>query len=297
MKSLRILSVVATLGAGLAIDAAADVRATVLMRSGERISGNLEALDGGVLFVRASKDDQRKLPANQVALIDLVGGAEGLPETELREARGSEHLLLERNGSSTKGRLLDIEGGRGTSEGTAAKLTFIFRTQSGEERRLDTERIARLYLGNFPGTAPDAAPAPPGVTAPDLPPAGSIRVPASQRWVDTGITVVQGQNVSFSASGQVRLSGDAQDTATPAGSSQGRRANNSALPGTLAGALIGRVGTGMPFGIGDQTGPLQMPAAGRLYLGVNDDEFSDNGGAFHVNVAPGRLTSSQQRRP
>jgi hypothetical protein len=274
----------------------ADLSATVLMRSGERVTGNLEALDGGILFVRASRDDQRKLPFAEVALIDMVGGAQGLPETELREARGAEHLLLERSGNSMKGRLLDVEGGRGTSEGTAAKLTFVFRTQGGEERRLPTDGVARVYLGNFSGEAPAATPPP--STDSDLPPLvpGAVRVAARQRWVDSGVTVLQNQTVTFAASGEVRLSADQQDTAVPGGSKQGRRAPNAPLPGTLAGALIGRVGNSQPFGIGDQTAPLRMPAAGRLYLSVNDDELSDNSGAFQVTVSPGAATAAGQRR-
>jgi hypothetical protein len=30
-----------------------------------------------------------------------------------------------------------------------------------------------------------------------------------------------------------------------------------------------------------------MPESGRLYLGVNDDELSDNTGAFEVVLSPG----------
>ena len=42
-----------------------------------------------------------------------------------------------------------------------------------------------------------------------------------------------------------------------------------------------------------------MPASGRLYLGVNDDELSDNSGAFQVTVRPNANTSlgGRQRRP
>ena len=50
------------------------------------------------------------------------------------------------------------------------------------------------------------------------------------------------------------------------------------------GGLIGRVGTGAPFAIGSGSTPITMPAAGRLYLGVNDTNTSDNAGAFSVTV-------------
>src|SRR5690606_18087779 len=41
-------------------DAADDV--TVMLRSGEMVSGQLEDLENGTLYVRVSRDDQRKLP-------------------------------------------------------------------------------------------------------------------------------------------------------------------------------------------------------------------------------------------
>ena len=118
MKSLRIVAMLGSLVAGAGVDAVADVTATVLMRSGERVSGQPRGARRRRRCSSApARNDQRRLPFAEVALIDLVGGAQGLPESELREARGGDHLLLERNGTGTKGRLLDIDGGRGTSRG------------------------------------------------------------------------------------------------------------------------------------------------------------------------------------
>ena len=50
------------------------------------------------------------------------------------------------------------------------------------------------------------------------------------------------------------------------------------------GALLGRIGNGAPFAIGTQSQALGMPAAGRLMLGVNDNELGDNGGAYTVVI-------------
>ncbi len=66
------------------------------------------------------------------------------------------------------------------------------------------------------------------------------------------------------------------------------------MPQTLAGALIGRIGAVQMFGIGNQTGPLEMPADGRLFLGINDDNVADNQGEFQVQIA--RTSSVFQRR-
>ena len=58
-------------------------------------------------------------------------------------------------------------------------------------------------------------------------------------------------------------------------------------PAVPAGALLGRIGDGSPFGIGTQTQPLPMPASGRLMLGINDNNVGDNSGAFTVVVSGG----------
>ena len=63
----------------------------------------------------------------------------------------------------------------------------------------------------------------------------------------------------------------------------------AAIRQVLAGALIGRVGSGTMFGIGNQTVPLPMPGDGRLFLAVNDDSPQDNQGQFRVQVRAGSL--------
>src|SRR6188474_115738 len=80
--------------------AGAQDRATVQMRDGSKFEGRIEELTAnGELFVRVSQNDQRRVPLSSVALIDRVGAASGLPDTEIREATGSQHLLLLSNGS------------------------------------------------------------------------------------------------------------------------------------------------------------------------------------------------------
>jgi hypothetical protein len=110
-----------------------------------------------------------------------------------------------------------------------------------------------------------------------------ITVQANQQWTPTGVTVRQGERIRFQTSGQIQLSNDAQDIAGAAGSMQQRKADRAPLPGNFAGALIGRVGNGQPFPIGDQT-EVTMPAGGQLFLGINDDELGDNRGEFRVKV-------------
>ena len=257
-------------------------RATVLLRNGERVSGMLEDVENGTVYVRVSLHDQRKLPIGQVALIDLAGGASGLPETELSVARGGNHLALLRGGDSLQGNFVDIRGGE---TGGAEPHSLIFRTTSGEERRVSLDNVSRIYFGNFPTTTAVADSAP---TSNAPLPAGAVRVPGNATWVATPLTVRKGDTVTFNVTGQIQLSDNGGDVAHAAGSLQQRRANGSPLPQNFAGALIAKVGNSAPFPIGDVSTPVTMPADGQLYLGINDDEVSDNRGEFIVQVSRNR---------
>jgi hypothetical protein len=68
------------------------------------------------------------------------------------------------------------------------------------------------------------------------------------------------------------------------------KSNKYPVPGNQAGTLIGRVGSGGLFGggrifaIGTMSQPITMQADGRLMLGINDDNFGDNSGAFSVTI-------------
>ena len=110
------------------------------------------------------------------------------------------------------------------------------------------------------------------------------RVPGNQQWTAANFMVRDGDRIQFSGSGEIQLSVDPEDRASVAGSLKGRRAPGSPAPQYLAGALIGRIGGGAPFAIGDQTAALPMSGNGPLWLGVNDDQVGDNSGEFVVTV-------------
>jgi hypothetical protein len=258
-------------------------RATVLLRSGERVSGTLEDVENGTVFVRVSLHDQRKIPVDQVAVIDLAGGASGLPETELNAARGSAHVAVLRGGDSLQGQFVDIRGGEAGANPNQP-MSLIFRTSSGEERRVSLDNVGRIYLGNFPANTAVANNAPSTRSSNDPLPPNAVRVPGNSTWVATPLRVEKGDRVVFNVTGQVQLSDNANDTAHSAGSLNQRRAPGSPLPQNLAGALIAKVGNGAPFPIGNVTTPVTMPADGQLYLGINDDEVSDNKGEFIVQM-------------
>lgn len=271
---------------GIGSVAAAQDNATVQMRDGAKFEGRIEELTAkGELFVRVSQHDQRRVPVTSVALIDKVGGATGLPETELREATASEHLLLLRNGSSVKGRLVAIRGGQGSANEDQPR-TYVFRSTDGREQSFGPDQVSRVYLGSYPFASSSGATVSntQGLAAGnDVP--GSIRVPASGGWVNTGMRVRRGEMISFNVTGEVQLSESSNDRARAAGTP--RNAPGAPLPNAYAGALIGRVGNSQPFAIGDQAA-VPMPFDGVLFLAVNDDERSDNAGAFSVQLGRNR---------
>ncbi|MEO8682228.1 MAG: hypothetical protein ABI665_24485 [Vicinamibacterales bacterium] len=264
------------LGVSIVAVQAQEDRATVQLRDGTRIEGHIDGLRGGSLTLRVSQNDQRRIPVGTIALIDRKGGASGLPDTEIREARNAEHLLLLTSGSSQKGSLVEIVGGQGS--GDAGPRTYVFRTTEGVEHKFSQDQVSRIYLGSYPFEAAVRE-----ATAVDTAvPAGAIRVPANAAWVSTGLAVRKGDRVTFNTSGEVQLSSNSADRAHSAGTL--RTATLSPLPNANAGALIGRIGlSGRVFGIGDQT-MVPMPDSGMLYLAVNDDERSDNAGEFIVVV-------------
>lgn len=272
---------------GIGTIASGQDRVTVQLRDGSKFEGRIEEMtSNGELFVRVSQDDQRRVPISNVALIDRVGGAGNLPDTELREATGPQHLLLLQNGSGVKGQLVAIRGGQGSANENEPR-TYVFRTTDGAQRSYAPDQVSRVYFGTFPIAAITGMPAA-GNTS-DLQSGnyapGAIRVPANGGWINTGMRVRRGESIGFETSGEVQLSDNGGDRARAAGTP--RMAPGAPLPTVNAGALIGRVGNGQPFGVGDQAS-VPMPFDGVLFLAVNDDERSDNRGEFVVSLRRNR---------
>lgn len=264
--------------------AVAQEQATVLKRDGTRVSGRFEAWNRNTntFYLRPSLADQRIIPFGDVLVIEVDGNADNLPATEQEAARGGDHILIMKSGEVLRGRLSNIEGGEGSGKDNEPRL-LTFNPAGGAERRVPFRDVRRLYLGNFPVNTAQTPPG--GNTAAEAPtPDGAVRVAGNTAWTSAGVVVRRGDRVQFSSTGQVQLSADPEDKASPAGSLKGRFTPNGPAPTLLTGALIGRIDNGPPFAIGDQTQPLPVPAAGQLFLGVNDDHVNDNQGAFTVTV-------------
>ncbi len=110
----------------------------------------------------------------------------------------------------------------------------------------------------------------------------TVRVNAQAPWTATNVTVRSGDVLSFQVTGQIRPAASVPAVG-PAGG--GGESPNYPVPNAPMGALIGRVGSGQPFLIGAST-VMTMPADGQLFLGINDDNVSDNSGAFSVRIGP-----------
>jgi hypothetical protein len=253
----------------------AQENATLVLRSGERISGQLIDL-GGSAFTMRVNGQERQVGKNDVAAVEFQGASQ-LNNDWFNKLQSGQPIVVLKNGQIIEGRLSDIHGAG------SAQLTI--DTPSGQ-RELNAGEVAQVYFSVPPGltAAGAAAPATAVATSGTALESGAISVPANQRWVPTGISVRKGQTLFFRTTGQIQFSGDANDRAGAAGAMNQRRAAGAPIPAALAGALIGRIGNGQAFAIGDQTSVV-MPANGQLFLGINDDEFSDNSGNFSVVIS------------
>jgi len=110
-------------------------------------------------------------------------------------------------------------------------------------------------------------------------------VQGTDAWVDSGVDVVSGDQLSIDATGQVShgASGTLFD---PNGNpNPDIRANNvPGLENENHAALIGKIGeNGEPFFVGE-TKDFSAVEDGGLFLGINDTGLFDNGGQFVVAI-------------
>jgi hypothetical protein len=128
--------------------------------------------------------------------------------------------------------------------------------------------------------------------AQDAPTDGVITsaVPA-QGWTATGVMVSAGTDVAISATGTIHFGQPPIDRMPPAGLPWGPQCEAIAgpgaqwvVPGLDCYALIGRIGSGQPFVIGNGAS-IDAAADGELMLAANDDNFADNSGEWSATVS------------
>lgn len=131
-----------------------------------------------------------------------------------------------------------------------------------------------------------------------------VIVPGASGWVDTGRDVEEEDGIVFSATGRISLQvGNPAAVCGPDGYDM--RSVQQPLPDENIGALIGKVVFLAGVRKGEETGEeireevvryfmigssarVSLPIAGRLHLGVNENVFEDNAGAFTVDLARSR---------
>jgi hypothetical protein len=271
----RILSAAALVACVGVYAFAASERANFILTNGERQSGMVafhgdahENLINGYLNL-ATNDKDLTFPLEQVAVIDFTGGQPAA--TELSQL-GAGQMLVMRDGSVQQGRFVNMIGGD----------TLLWDNAAGARQQFAIRDVSRVYLN--PGSARTVFNYTPSAVATSGQLAAvQVRVEATQAWTDTGVTVNAGDHVVFNASGQIAFGRSPGQTSDPNGNGAERRANYPD-PTVPVGALIGKIGNGAPFAIGMQTQALPMPAAGRLMLGVNDNELNDNSGFYSVTI-------------
>jgi hypothetical protein len=280
------------LAAVLVVSSAAVVLAfpaTVMLKGGQRVSGDLTYKAGGNDVTIAGRD----YSLDDVAVISYVttdpaaGEINSVPNVDGNQTELERHAFVTRDGQVILGKLYKFSGdGR----------TVTFDERGGNRRDIQADQLARIYIN--PGSARRLyAPIVAGNQAPAaaVPASGTaIRVPGNQQWVPTNIKVQAGDTIRFESRGEVLWSRNPADRATPAGAVNGNLSQTAPVTGAPVGALIGRVastagfvrGPGQAFVIGSQTA-VKMPAAGTLFLGINDDAnaLADNTGDFFVTIS------------
>jgi hypothetical protein len=252
---------------------------TFVLRSGERVSGEL-TYKGGTTYTLNGRD----YPSDDIAMIAFAPGdpsaaeLQQIPSVDNNPSEHERHVFVTRDGQVIFGKIYHISPDGGT---------ITFDRREGGRQDLAAGNLARVYVNPAGARSVYAAvlntgATPAAVATSGVMSAGAINVQANQPWTDTGITVKNGDRVYFTTNGQITVGPGFVATADGS-STAGARAGLpvAAMP---AGGLIARVNNGAPFPIGSNSQAIVMPAGGRLYVGVNDDNFGDNSGFFAVTV-------------
>ena len=115
----------------------------------------------------------------------------------------------------------------------------------------------------------------------------TVTVNANQPWTDTGIDLTPNTSLEITAEGTIEIGN--QITSDPNGNQNSTR-RRLPVPDFAHGALIARIRYrdgrySNLVGVGAQGTPATEEGEyGRLFLGINDDNFADNRGSFTVRI-------------
>lgn len=325
MRRPQLMAIVlaGVLGAGATLAARQADDAWLLLTTGERVDGLVtgapargQIFDRNGFMVDEGNGRVTRIPASQVALIDFTTRRPAADELASLPASGQ--VLVLTDGTTRPGRLLDLNANTVRWQpvrGAAINVSV----REVQRIYLNLDRSYELAQGNGAwgqrrpgfargrgrggfggGNAGDGGNVAGGNTGGGFGRGGtdadgatgggensrSVAVLADQPWTDSGLNVRANQQLRFEADGRVLFSLGNQNITGPDGAG-GEAGARFPVPSMGVGGLIGKIGaTGRPFPIGARSGVMRMPTGGRLFLGVNDDHYDDNSGAFRVTVTP-----------
>ena len=259
------------------IDSGIDLRRNERVQttaSGTILAGRSRILPDGL----RTTDPYAPLPSAAEGM--LIGAIGNDPNSPVLELGASREFVADRDGR------LFLTANRSTYTDARGSFTVQVKrerdqTAMGEDNRTD----------NPFGTArPRGRQRTRETTAIRTPVEVVLDVPGTSRGTDTNIDVRVGDQITFTTTGSV-IAGRRIGEVGPEGaksSGLGAIVGTRPVPNSGAGALIGLIRqpngqTSQAFLVGSQL-TFTVPVDGRLYLLINDDNYSDNGGAFKVKI-------------
>ncbi|MBA2704500.1 MAG: hypothetical protein H0U60_11680 [Blastocatellia bacterium] len=284
-----------TLGANW-IDSGVDVRRGERVRvdaTGTIYAGRSRITPAGL----SSTDQYAPLPrVAEGALIGVIGNEFDSPIIELGAGR---EFTADRDGrlylTANRSSYTDARGAFNVRIRKEVDLSAMARTSDDNNRPTDDAYDPFELPGEGAGTAPVRSRQPGYDPNRDGRRTGRMleRIIAVQgtesRGADTGIDLRAGDQVMITASGNI-TAGRRVGVVSPNGATPGAASifGTRPVPTAGVGALIGYIllqngQTTQPFLVGNQM-TLTVPSDGRLFLLVNDDNYSDNSGSFSVRI-------------
>jgi hypothetical protein len=263
---------------------------TVRIRAnGTIIAGDRRITPAGT----GATDPYAPLPrASEGALIGVIGDD---PNSPIFEIGAEREFTTER-----EGRLYLTSNRNSFADARGAFNARVFRDirvvqQAAGNRNDDfddifeggtTGQTGRVRRRDRPGTGGGGQTQPP---LPSGPQEWTVSVPGNSRGVDTSIDVRTGDILNVTATGSI-VAGRRAGEVSPDGGRTGFGGllGTRPVPSAGVGALIGyiRLTNGQatqPFIVGSQQS-ITSPVDGRLFLLVNDDDYSDNSGNFTAKI-------------
>ena len=225
-----------------------------------------------------TSDPSSPLPsAAEGMLIGAIGNDQNAPVLELGTSR---EFVADRDGR------LFLTANRGTYTDARGSFTVQVKRERDQSAMGEDNRTDNPFGNPRPRNRTRTRES----TATGTPREVVIDVPGISRGTDTNIDVRAGDQITFTTTGSV-IAGRRIGEVGPEGaksSGLGAIVGTRPVPTSGPGALIGYIRqpngqTSQAFLVGSQL-TFTVPVDGRLYLLINDDNYSDNGGGFKVQI-------------